>query len=201
MLPPGWRPLVAGCGISPPVHHVIRWERGLKPALQILPLSVSSYSSSSHSGGTFCADQTGNIVSDWRSEPSSGNTKRLSSSLSTFQSCSLFGPPSHPQKFRAVWVWLPPSQDAPPSPEAPPSWRRRVKMLRRRWWTPSARLASPASSSAPPSVSEHSCTARCSSTWPPKHTEQERHPTSSEPHPQSLIDLTNTTRIGQSVDE
>lgn len=134
-------------------------------------------------GGKFCADHTGNIVSDWRSEPSSGNTKRFSSSLTTSQSCSLFGPPSHPQKFRAVWVWLPPSQDAPPSPGAPPSWRRRVKMLRRRWWTPSARLASPASSSAPPSVSEHSCTARCSSTWPPKHTEQELQPTCSEPHP------------------
>lgn len=37
-------------------------------------------------GGKFCADQTGNIVSDWRSEPSSRNTKCFSSSLTTSQS-------------------------------------------------------------------------------------------------------------------
>lgn len=76
-------------------------------------------------------------------------------------------PPERPQKFRAVWAWPFPFLPPPPSPEAPPSWRRWVRMLRRRWWTPLLRPPSPPLSwcvSSPAAVSEHSCTARCSST-------------------------------------
>lgn len=50
-----------------------RFCRSLFPVIPVHPKA----------GGKFCADQTGNIVSDWRSEPSSGNTKRFSSSLTT----------------------------------------------------------------------------------------------------------------------
>lgn len=73
---------------------------------------------------------------------------------------------SHPglylQKFRAVWTCLCPSL-APPSSGGPSSWRRRFRMRRRRC----RMLRFPSSSLSwfsPPSVSEHSCTARCSST-------------------------------------
>lgn len=73
--------------------------------------------------------------------------------------------PVLPQKFRAVWAWLFFSQLSSPSPEVPPSWRRRVRMLTRRWWTPLLCPPScPLSFSLPSSVSEHSCTACCSST-------------------------------------
>ena len=70
------------------------------------------------------------------------------------------------QKFNAVWTWSFLSQAPPPSPEAPPSWMRRFRMLTRRRWV---FLRYSSGSSTPPPVSEHSCTARCSSTFTGKH--------------------------------
>lgn len=51
------------------------------------------------------------------------------------------------------------------SSKAPSSRRRRFRMLRSRWWTSCPPRPPPSSvSSTPPFVSEHSCTALCSST-------------------------------------
>lgn len=75
------------------------------------------------------------------------------------------------QKFSAVWAWPFPSHASPLSSEAPPSWMRRFRTLKRRWWTPLPPPPPPppppssSDSSTPPSVAEHSCRARCSSTW------------------------------------
>lgn len=50
------------------------------------------------------------------------------------------------------------------SPTPASSWRRRFRMSRRRWWISWPPPPPSSVSSTPASVSEHSCTARCSST-------------------------------------